>query len=538
MTTDERQPLLDREPPLDGLALPGNPVQVKDGSKRHLVPSELDRRTRTGILAGIWVAMFLASVNTTMTATLISSISSEYNRSNQASWLGTSFLLATCTFTPLYGRLCNVLGRRGANQTAVLFAGIGTLACGLSNSLEMLIAARFLAGMGGGGIFTTASIITSDMYTMRERGMTQGIASLFNGAGMGLGGPLGGWISDRFGWRWAFLIQIPFFALSFFLTSINLNYVTPGRGRSTKEILKRIDYGGCAAMFTSVGAMLFFLSFKYNQEYAWDSAPVVTCLVIMVVAAVAFLVIELKLAYEPMLAPSLLRESVPVIIGYSNALVSMCNFAIMYFFPMWFETVQLQSASVAGAHLLPNSLAMSLGSLFAGWYMSKTGRYKILTDIFGLFPCVASLLIYRLQENSSGFEQWFSIIPMGFGNAVVLQTTLMCLLASIDTSQLAVGTGFTQLFRGVGQVLGVALSSAFFQSVLDRELRSRITGENADEWILRIRHSSKLVGKLEPHLQRAARDSYSTALRYVFLYAAACSLISFILRLWVSCSLL
>ncbi|KAG9093972.1 hypothetical protein FRC06_011293, partial [Ceratobasidium sp. 370] len=192
-----------------------------------------------------------------------------------------------------------------------MFAAVGTLMCGLSNSLEMLIAARFLSGMGGGGIFTTASIITSDMYTMRERSMTQGIASLFNGAGMGLGGPLGGWISDRYGWRWAFLIQVPFFALSFILTSVNLNYVTPGRGKSTKEILKRIDYGGCLAMFTGVGALLFFLSFKYNQEYPWDSAHVVTSLVILGVSAVAFVFIELKLAFEPMLAPSLLRQKVP-----------------------------------------------------------------------------------------------------------------------------------------------------------------------------------------------------------------------------------
>ncbi|ELU43578.1 vacuolar amino acid permease [Rhizoctonia solani AG-1 IA] len=357
-----------------------------------------------------------------MVATLISSISSEYNRSNQASWLGTSyvfqtqtstctevtksgptrFLLATCTFTPLYGRLCNVLGRRGANQTAVLFAAVGTLACGLSNSLEMLIAARFLSGMGSGGIFTTASIITSDMYTIRERSLTQGIASLFNGAGMGLGGPLGGWISDRFGWRWAFLIQIPFFAVSFFLTSANLpvlkDYVTPGRGRGAKEILKRIDYGGCATMFVS-----------------WDSAPVVTSLAVMILAAMAFLFVELKLAYEPMLAPSLLKESVPVIIGYSNALVSMCN---------------LVSGAI-GSQLLYQSI--------------------------------------NVQQMVHGQD---GSIPLGFGNAVVLQTTLsqqkfnqyhtsadirlVCLLASIDS-----------------QVLGVAVSSAFFQSVLDRDGKSR-----------------------------------------------------------------
>lgn len=98
-------------------------------------------------------------------------------------------------------------------------------------------------------------------------------------------------------------------------------------------------------------------------------------------------------------------------------------------------------------------------------------------------------------------------------------------------SALAVGTGFIELFRGVGQLMGVAISSAFFQFVLDRELRARITGEHAAEYILRIRHSTKLVSHLEPHVQRAARDSYAIALRYVFLYAAACSLIAFILRL-------
>ena len=92
-----------------------------------------------------------------------------------------SFLLATCTFTPLYGRLCNVMGRRGANQTAVIFAGLGTLACGLSPSMNFLIAARFvrtkrplcsvadirfqLTGIGGGGVFTTALYVLPSFYS-------------------------------------------------------------------------------------------------------------------------------------------------------------------------------------------------------------------------------------------------------------------------------------------------------------------------------------------------------------------------------------
>ncbi|EEB92914.1 hypothetical protein MPER_08503, partial [Moniliophthora perniciosa FA553] len=147
---------------------------------------------------------------------VLPAISSDFNAFNQASWLGTSYLLATCTFTPLYGRLCNVLGRRAANHSALCFAAAGILACGLSKDMTMLVASRFISGMGGGGIFTTSQSITRDMDThprAYRMGLVDGgrgggggdspvvtykwsVAGVFYGAGMGLGGPLGGFITD------------------------------------------------------------------------------------------------------------------------------------------------------------------------------------------------------------------------------------------------------------------------------------------------------------------------------------------------------
>ncbi|KAF8589744.1 MFS general substrate transporter [Ramaria rubella] len=523
----ERSPLLDNAGPRPG----GPAILSQKIAPTRLGPLEITRANRRSILAGIWLASFLSSLNTTLVATLVSSISSEYNRSNQASWLGTSYLLATCTFTPLYGRLSNVMGRRGANQTAVFFAGIGTLCCGLSNSLEMLIAARFLSGIGGGGIFTTATVITSDMYSLRDRSLAQGVSNIFNGAGMGLGGPLGGWIADRYGWRWAFLIQIPLFVVSFMLTGYNLRYVTPGKGKSTTDVLKRIDYGGSFALLGSMLSLLFFLSYKYNDELSWTSPIVLTTLGLSVAIFVVFILVELLIAPEPVLAPFLLRQKVPMLIGASNLLVSMCNFAVMYFFPMFFETVLLTSSSTAGTHLLPNSVSMSFGSLFAGYIMTATGKYKLLDSIFGMGPFIATVLLSRLNENSGVFAQWFSIIPMGFGNAVVLQTTLIALLVHVDRSAMAVATGFGQLWRGIGQVIGVAVASAIFQSLLDTELSKRITGPGSTDTIRRIRHSSRLVASLPPDLQQHARDSYGIALRRVFVYAACSTLIAFCVRL-------
>lgn len=397
--------------------------------------------------------------------------------------------------------------------------------------METLIAARFLSGIGGGGLFTTSSIVISDMYSLRSRGLPQGFQMVFTGLGMGLGGPVGGLITDWLGWRWAFILQLPLFMISYVLTSTNLNYVTEGKGRSTKEIIKRIDYGGSLTLMLAVGSCLFLLSGRYNEDLPWSHPYVLIPLVLTGLASVMFIIIEIYIAPEPVLAPHLLRQRIPVLVGMSNFCVAMCNFSIMYFFPMWFQTVLLTSASVAGLHLVPNCVSMSLGSLFAGWMMHRSGRYKRMNLILGILPFVGATLIYQLREDSSFIQSWFSIIPLGFGNAVVLQTMLIALLGHLPDSDMAVGTGFGVLWRGVGQVGGVAVSSAVFQSRLDSHLRQRITGPEADEIIRKIRHNARLVVTLPAGLRLEAQESYKASLKSVFFFAACMTLCAYIVRL-------
>ncbi|KIP04574.1 hypothetical protein PHLGIDRAFT_56996, partial [Phlebiopsis gigantea 11061_1 CR5-6] len=504
-------------------------------------PFDLSRSTRYGILLGVWIANFLS-------VSVLTSISSDFQKSHQASWLGTAYLLATCTFTPLYGRLCNVMGRRAANQIAVVFAALGTAACGLSSNMEMLIAARFVAGMGGGGVFTTASIITCDMYSMRSRGLTQGVAALFESLGMGLGGPFGGFINDRYGWRWAFLLQLPLFGLSLALTSWNLHYVTPGRSASTTEVLRKIDWGGSFSLLGAVLSFLVFLTARFSNEQPWSSPAVYAPLAASLVLAGAFVVIEIGCAREPMLPPMLVRMKVPMLVGLASFMVSMCNFAVMYNLPTWFQTVMLTSAGEAGkcatrptvaavlneaflgAHLIPNGVAMSMGSMFAGWAMHRTGKYRTLTLVCGILPFISTVLISSMTEHSHPLVLWLSIFPLGFGNAVVLQTMLIALLSHIPDSALAVGTGFSLLWRGIGQVGGVGLSSAMFQSSLNTELHKRITGPGAEQLIAELRHSANLLPQLTADLQRAARDAYAASLRTVFVAAACSTFVAYLIR--------
>lgn len=500
-------------------------------TKQRRDPTDLSAARRRGILAGLWLGTFLGAMNTTLVATLMSAISSGYGSANQGAWLGTAFLLATCTFTPLYGRLCTVLGRRGAHQLALAFAALGTLGCGLAPGIEMLIAARFLTGLGGGGLFVTAGIVTADMYSMRDRSLTQGIASVVNGGGLGIGGFLGGAIMDRLGWRWAFFIQLPFFLLAFTLTTLFLDYDTPGSAKKPRDVLKRIDYGGVFSLLLFVGSALTFLACKFNADYSWSHPYVFAPLIVLCVSLIAFIVIELYLTPEPIMPPFLLHQRIPTLVAINNVLVSICNFSITYFFPMWFETVKLVSAGEAGAHIAPNSVSMSLGSLFAGWLMHRTGKYKTLNVVFGILPTIAAILIATLDERSPEWVEWGSIIPLGFGNSVVLQTTLIALLASVDRPSMAVAMGFVQLFSGFGQVSGVAVSSAIFQYILRRELKARLTGPDSAELIERIKRSSEIVRQLPRELQQPVKDSYATALTAVFTLAAACTFAAFLVRL-------
>ncbi|KAJ7612163.1 major facilitator superfamily domain-containing protein [Roridomyces roridus] len=515
-TPSERDPLL---------------TNAVDAGKRRLGPLEISAPNRYGILAGVWLGTFLASLNQSLVPTMMPSISSEFKKFHQASWLGTAYLLATCTFTPLYGRLCNAMGRKGANNTAMLFAALGTVVCGLSGDMNTLILARFIAGIGGGGLNTTSTIIVSDMYTLRDRGLVQGFASCINGLGMGLGGPFGGFITDWLGWRAAFLIQIPLFALAFILTSYNIRYVTPGKSKSPKDVLKRIDYLGSITLLISVLSLLVFLSTRYNEALPWSDFRVFVPLILGITFSLGFLFVEIYVAPEPVLAPFLLRQKVPVLVSASNFLVAACNFSVTYFYPMWFQVVTLESAATAGLHLMPNSISMSTGSVFAGWVMHRTGRYKKLNLIFGIFPFVGAVLISLMNPDSGPVQSWLSIIPLGFGNAVVLQTMLIALLANLPESHMAVGTGFGQLFRGIGQVGGVAISSAIFQTKLDSVLRERIHTPDAAELIQKIRTSSDVIRTLEPAVQQAARDSYADGLRAVYIFAASSTFLAYLVRL-------
>ncbi|KAH9062096.1 MFS general substrate transporter [Lactarius vividus] len=484
------------------------------------------------ILVGLWSPVFLGALDGTIVATLMTPIGNYFNKSNQASYIGTSYLLSVCCFTPLYGRLSDILGRRGAMLLGLTLFGAGTICCGIAPSMEALIAARAVAGMGGGGIMTVSSVTLTDLVPLKQRGLYQGLANIMFGLGSGIGGPLGGWMNDTFGW---YVNKIPILAFSFVLVLLKVSVPISQevKNQSLYSKMRRMDFTGSATLAITIGCLLLGFSIQSSESLPWSHPLIYGLFITSAVFAVLFAAVEAWWAPYPVMPFHLITQRTPLAVCMSNFFGSMAAFITIYNVPLYFSAVRLNSSTDTGLHLLPHSIALSSGSVFAGWIMRRTGKLYTLTLVSAALAVYSSIQIAMWNENSSQWHLWVDIVPQGFGMASVITSTLIALIACVSKTDVAVATGITYLFRTTGQVLGVSLSGTLLQSILLFKLRQRIHGPNAEEVISfpsRV-HSTDAVKSLDPVLRKLAIESYADALRVVFI----CQLVLNVLAL-LSCT--
>lgn len=400
------------------------------------------------VCAAVWSCTFFASFDSTVAATLTSTISSQFSAASQGSWVGTSYLLSVCCFTPIYGRLADILGRRVAHLIAMLFFCSGTLFCAIAPSMNTLIAARLVAGIGGGGVSNMAAIILTDLVDLRHRGLYQGYGNIVFGLGGALGGPVGGWISDTLGWRAAFGIQVPLLLVGAGVTFICLSGDVGGveaRHKASeyghqgwRERLSQIDYLGSATLVVAVASLVLGLSLKTSsltssgEEYTFTHPLILGLLITTLIFTLGFIFIEAKLATHPLLPLSLLNRRTPAAVAASLFLLSINQFSLLYNVPLFFTAVTGSSASVAGSHLLPYSGMIGIGSLAVGWMIRYTARYRWLTVGSGGIVFISALALTTWSEKSPEWLTWIGQAPSGFGYAGVLTGTLVALMTDVQ----------------------------------------------------------------------------------------------------------
>ncbi|MCJ1450788.1 hypothetical protein MMC28_001122 [Mycoblastus sanguinarius] len=529
-TPSERSPLLGNAKAIpdvaDERANAGDAGESRDEDNVPL-PEEPSTRKLLLVMSSIWIGTFLAALDSTIVATLSAPISSTFNSLSLLSWLASAYFIANAALQPLSGRLTDILSRRTGLVFSNIFFAAGNLICGLATKEWVMIFGRIIAGMGGGGLTAISTFVGSDLVPLRRRGVWQGFGNICFGVGAGLGGVFGGWINDVWGWRKAFLIQVPLTVVSGLLVFFTVNIPVK---QSEKSAIKRIDFLGATTLISTLVLLLLGVNSGGNIV-PWNHPLVYVTLPLSFISLVLFIYVEDRHASEPVIPVKLLLNRTVLSSCLTNWFTTMCVFSLIFYGPIYFQVKGL-STTQAGVRLIPQSVGTALGSITTGLIMRWTGRYYILNITIQLIFIAAVAIVCSFTLTTPIWPTIVAFLMVGIGYSGMLTTTLLALISAVDHKDQAVITSASYAFRSTGSAIGITIASAVFQNILKIKLWERLGDrEGGAEAIGKVRESLDEIQKLPMGWRREVQDVYMEALRGVFLTTLGISVLGALVSL-------
>lgn len=418
--------------------------------KREAPPATVSRAEFLNLFLAVFLPMFLAAVDQTLLATATPAIAATLGGLRDSSWIAVGYLLASATVVPVYGRLGDLRGRRELLLVALGIFAVGSLACGLAQSLPQLLAARVLQGLGGGGLMTLSQALIGELVPPRERPRFQGyFATVFTSAS--IGGPvIGGLVVSHTSWRWLFLANLPLAAFAAWRLSRLPKTEDARKTGQGADILGHVLFpiGAVSALFwfTSVG-----------HRFAWNSAASFALVVTAVVSLAALYRHEIRHP-SPFLPVDLLHERT---IGRASLVVLLfaaCLFSVVFFLPIYLQIGHHVSPQYAGLLLLPVTGGMVTAAVASAQVLRRTGRPRWIPVIGLSCATVALFLLGVLPGRMPVIIVLGVLCGLGFG--CVMPTIQVTVQTVAGRERLGVAMALNGLARSTGGAAGAALFGA------------------------------------------------------------------------------
>lgn len=428
---------------------------------------------------------FLSHSEATIMFAVGSTIASRLGDLKMAGWLVMAYTLGSSVAQPLCAKLADIFGRKSVLLWSYGMAIAGCALSAASQALWQIVLGRVVTGIGGAGIMIISAIVVADSVPKREIAQYRSYINTAATLGRSLGGPVGGFVMDAFGWQWVFWGRIPLFAISFLLLVVMLDNESPrdkdsqeNSVESTWNKLRAIDGIGALLLSIAITSTLLLINQPSAERYG---TPFLINSITLAISLPAFVLYELYGTKRPIFDLVILSKenvSLSYLIAYFQ---SVAQLSLMYSVPLYFQATQNASAAVAGAHLVPAVAANTVGSLLAGLVIRKTGRYKKLlvsTSFVGATGFL--LLLLRWNGNTSLLESLY-IMPGGFATGVVQSASFVAMAAFLGPNDISMATGMFFLVSSLGTAVGVGGSDRITQLFFQRHLESRLSGPEAAE---------------------------------------------------------
>ena len=456
----------------------------------------VDHAAVRAIVAGIMLAMFLSALEQTIVAPALPAIGRSLGGIDELSWVVTAYLLAVTATTPLFGKLSDIYGRRVVLLWAIgIFIG-GSIACALAPTIWVLVFARGLQGIGGGGLLPIAQTIIADLLSPQERPVVQGRTSIMFMSASILGPVLGGFFTDQLHWSLIFWINLPLGAVALVMSERAL------RQLPRNERPHQLDVIGAILMVAAGLSLMLALAWG-GTHYPWRS-PLIVGLLAGSAMLWGLFAARLLTAREPFIPLTILRGRVTSTITCAAFFGVGTIIGITIYTPLYCETVLGLSASSSGLALIAFMAGTVVGSLTAARLMVQLAHYMrvpLAGLLFG-FMALGVLAVDPVHQSIARLVFLLFVLGCGVGPMYPMSTIVM--QNAVKPHQLGTATGTLNFFRTLGGAIIVAVFGAIV-------LSSGVDGAR----VITLERLAAAHGDLAP------------AFRSVFIAAVICLAIAF-----------
>ncbi|KAI8966713.1 major facilitator superfamily domain-containing protein [Daldinia sp. FL1419] len=480
------------------------------------------------IHSSICLCNFLVGLDFNLIATAVPVITSEFNSINDVGWYGAAFQLALCTTQPLTGKTFVLFSQKFAYLLYVAIFEIGSLVCALAPSSKAFIVGRAVAGIGASGIFAGGFAILTTIIPLHKRAIWNGILSSTFAMASIVGPPLGGALTQRVTWRWCFYINLPIggFAAALFFVFVRIK-LPQGEQQTLAKKIRSLDFLGFL-LFAGALIMLLLAVQWGGRDYAWRSATIIGLLVGFAVVMALFVSYQLRLQDQALIPPRIFTSHRNAwLICLSSFFVNGPFQLIIYWLPIWFQTVLGVSPIQSGVDYLPTVISDVLASFIISAIVMQFGYWNPFLLFAECAVCIGGGLLSTLYPDvNTGKWIGFQIFG-GIGYALATTQAHLGMQASLPKSIVPLGASTLLLIISTSCAIFLAVGQAVFDTAL-RSTLAPILPPDAVEVVLSV-GATDVRSVVDASDLPAVISAYSKAITQVFYIPAGAPVLSFLL---------
>lgn len=401
----------------------------------------------------VMLATFIFILDSTIANVALPHMAGSFSASQEeAMWILTSYLIASGIILPSVAWFSGVFGRKKFFIVCILIFTGASVLCGLANSLEMMIIARIIQGLGGGAIMPISQAILMESFPPEKRGVAMSIFALGVITAPVLGPLLGGWITDNYSWNWIFFINLPFGILAAMLA--NMFVEDPPYAR--KKGLQKIDYFGFGLLISWLVSLQIVLDKGQNAD--WFSSAWVSALACVSFLSMIFFIISQLKNKDSIIDLSVFKDrnfAVGTILLMGMNAVMYASVAIM---PLFLQYLLGYTAYLSGFATMPRGVGSLIAVAFSAGLSGKVDD-RILACI-GL-GCIglSSLMFGFLSLNISMINIVIPNLIMGIGLGFCIIPLSTLSIATLSNDKMTNAAGIQSLLKNIGAAIGTSIVS-------------------------------------------------------------------------------